>query len=71
MTFFFLHNVFTLPCLGYKRKETMAFLFLQNLQNHLRRTLLRAFAAARTLAVIDDCHIIIHMDGIELALLRT
>ena len=41
------------------------------LNNNLHRTFRRALSTVGTLLVVDDRHIIIHMDRIELTLLRT
>ena len=40
-----------------------------NLQNHFRRTFLRAFSAAGALGVINHRHIVVHVDGIKFTLL--
>ena len=41
------------------------------LNNNLHRTFRRALSTVGTLLVVDDRHIIIHVDRIKLALLRT
>ena len=41
------------------------------LHNHLRRTLRRALAAVGALLIVDDCHVVIHVDGVELTLFDT
>lgn len=45
--------------------------FIYALNNNLHRTFRRALSTVGTLLVVDDRHIIIHVDRIELTLLRT
>ena len=50
-------------------KNANAISKIPHLQNHLRRTLHRALSTVGALLIINHSQVVLHMDGVELALL--
>ena len=57
-------------CYLYEKKLTCSQLHSISPDYDLLGTLVCALAAARTLLIIYNCHVVVHVDGIELTLLR-